>query len=130
MIGLWKSGWGIALLVSPFIIGLTGVAIDLQIAGSRHFRVMITALRRSSSLHMYLCLWGTNSLLSRAMVVSAMSGLLCFPDYSVKKRGLDAEDSRDFPTYLRRRMRLASWLTAIGALWLLMAVALLELTKG
>ncbi|POF87142.1 hypothetical protein BGP80_03910 [Pseudomonas putida] len=126
---LWKSAWSLVLLLSPFVIALTGVAIDLHIAGSRHFRVMEKALQRSPALDFYINLWGTHSLRSRGLVVAWMSGLLLYPSYSIKKGALHADDVRDFPRFLERRMRIASWLTGSGMLGLLVIYTLLKLTK-
>lgn len=129
MIDFWKSAWSLVLLGSPFVIALTGVAIDLHIAGSRHFSVMERALQRSPALDFYIRLWGTHSLRSRGLIVAWMSGLLLYASYSVKRGALHAEDVRHFPRYLERRMRFASWLTGLGILGLIVIYTLLKLTK-
>jgi hypothetical protein len=36
----WPSSIKLALLLVPFAVGLTGLAIMLQIAATRHFNVM------------------------------------------------------------------------------------------
>lgn len=129
MIIFWKSAYGIALILFPFFIALLGVAIDLHIAGSRHFQILLHSLKRSPALCIYLRLWGTRGLAARIRVVASMSGVLACPSYAIRRGALDAEDLRTFPPYLARRIRIATWLTVVGTLWLFIALLLLRLAR-
>lgn len=125
----WKTWWGFGFMVTPLIVGLLGVAIDIHIARSRHFAVMLDSLQRSQGLQRWLSIWGSTDTLYRTLVVSSVSGGLLFPKYSIKKGLLDAKDIERFPTYLKRRMNIASCLAFIGFTCGTLVALLLKITK-
>lgn len=129
MSGFWTSGWGTAVTLAPFVIGLSGSAIMINIACSSKFQLLLNSLERSRSLHFYLRIWRTRTLLSRTMVISAMCGLLWTPTYTIRKGGLNSDDNRNFPIPLKRQMLFASGLVATGFLWLMINAGLRALFK-
>lgn len=46
----WQFAWEISLKAFPFLIGLSGVALDIQLACSRHYPTLIESLDRSVAL--------------------------------------------------------------------------------
>ncbi len=48
MTDFWNSWWAFAFMLTPFVIGLSGVAIGVYIACSRHFNIMLSALPNSA----------------------------------------------------------------------------------
>lgn len=121
------SGWPnilkLVLLGTPFLLILTGILITLQIAGSRHFQVMCCAFRRSSGLEEEIRIWGTHSLRSRALIISAMSSAFTWPSIGIRRGWLDPRDVEEFPSYLRFRIKLAINCLTVGALFLLFMYA-------
>ncbi|QVM89519.1 hypothetical protein JYG34_15955 [Pseudomonas entomophila] len=63
----WPVELRIVLLLAPFVIVLTGLAIQLHISGSRHFQVMCDALQRSEGLREELRNGGALTLKFRLM---------------------------------------------------------------
>ncbi len=86
---------GIRFYAGPFVIGLSGVAIGVYIACSRHFDTMLSALSNSTWARQQDIL-GTTSLASRFYLVGTLSGALLFPQYLVRKGMLDAGDVSNF----------------------------------
>lgn len=123
----WPLDLQIAFLLAPFIIGLSGVAIGVYIACTRHFDTMLSAFPKSTWAKQQHIL-GTTSLASRFYLVGSLSGALLFPQYLIRKGVLDAEDVSNFPPSLRRLMSLSIWLAFIGITWLFLMVGLLKLT--
>lgn len=62
----------LAFMISPFVIGLLGVAtISFHIACTRDFYIMISATQSSPWLEQQKRFWGSTSVKSRWMLVSA-----------------------------------------------------------
>ncbi|KJH80647.1 hypothetical protein MCB86_18775 [Pseudomonas sp. KSR10] len=126
-IDTWHPGLAFLFLLAPFVIGLSGVAIGIYIACSRHFDTMLSALPNSAWARQQQIV-GTTSLASRCYLVSSLSGALLLSEFNVRKGVLDANDVSNFPGSLRRLMTLSTKLACVGMAWLCLAVGLLKLT--
>lgn len=122
-------GLRIALLLVPFGVGLAGLAIELHIAGSRHFKVMCDALQRSEGLREELKNGGALTLKFRLMTVSAMTAGMVWPGLGIRQGWLNPQDIHDFPTYLRRRMKLGMYCILIALAWMAFVALLVELRR-
>ena len=105
----WPSGLRIAILLVPFVSVFIGIVLITYMASSRQFDVMCAALHRSQCLREELKKGGGYTLKFRSMTVSAMTGELLWPTLSIRRGSLNAEDYREFPVYLKRRMRVAAF---------------------
>ncbi|EXF45391.1 hypothetical protein BAY1663_02160 [Pseudomonas sp. BAY1663] len=123
----WPLDLQIAFLLAPFVIALSGVAIGVFIACSRHFDTMLLALSNSAWARQQDIL-GTTSLASRFYLVGTLSGALFFSAFNVRKGVLDADDVRNFPPSLRRLMAVSTWLGFVGMAWLFLSIGLLKLS--
>ncbi|SNB75569.1 MULTISPECIES: hypothetical protein [unclassified Pseudomonas] len=106
------------LLTSPFIIGFISLTMDLRIACSKEYDVMIAALQRSACLEFITTLWGEQSIRARLLVISMVGGLIAFPTYHIRKGALDPLDYQNFPASLKKKINTASWLNTIAFTWL------------
>ncbi len=106
------------LVGSPICLCLSGLASDLHIACSRHYHVMTSSLQRSSCLSFAVSMWGQRSISSRMLVIFIVAGAITFPNFNMRNGNLDVQDYKGIPLYLRRKIRLASWLNTIGFTWL------------
>lgn len=125
----WPVELRIVLLLTPFIIVLTGLAIQLHIAGSRHFQVMCEALQRSEGLREELKNGGALTLKFRLMTVCAMTAGMFWPKLSIRQGWLNPEDSRDFPVYLKRRMKLGMHCILIAVVWMAFVALLVQFKR-
>lgn len=130
MSSFWNSWWAFAFMMIPFLLCMTGIAIDTHIACSRHFNVMLDSFQKSRWLHQQTQLWGTTSLKSRALIVSSMSTALIYPQLGIRRGVINADEIRRFPAYLKRRMVIASWLTIVGFTWVMIGVGWMRLMTG
>lgn len=128
MTEFWNSWWAFACMLAHFVISLSGVAIGVYIACSRHLDNMLLALPNSSWPKHQRNILGTASLGSRCYLVSTIGGALFFSKFNVRKGVLDAEDVRNFPPPLRRLLVGTTWLVFIGMGWLGVMIGLLKLT--
>ncbi|MFA7892741.1 hypothetical protein [Pseudomonas putida] len=106
-------------LATPFILGLTGLAMDLRIAGSKEYNVMIGALQRSACLPFIVSLWGEKTLRARMLVTFMVTGIIKYPKSSIRRGMLDAQDYEQFPSSMKKRIVISSWLNTVAFSWLI-----------
>lgn len=106
-------------LATPFILRLTGLAMDLRIAGSKEYKIMIEALQRSACLPFIVTLCGEKTLRARMFVTFMVAGVIKYPKSSIRQGMLDAQDYEQFPPSVRKRIVAASWLNTVAFGWLI-----------
>lgn len=127
-INTWPPGIAIAFGLAPFMIGLSGVAMNTYMACSRDFDNIIASLPNSDRLQQKMPFWGATSFKSRWYLLAAIAAVMIYPKLSVRTGIVDAEDLRTFPPRLRRRLLITAWLVNIGSIWLAIGVALIKLS--
>lgn len=125
----WPVELRIVLLLAPFVVGLAGLAIELHIAASSHFKVMCGALQRSEGLREELKNGGALTLKFRLLTVSAMTAGMFWPALGIRQGWLNPEDSRDFPDYLKKRMKLGMYCILIGVFWMALVALLVQFKR-
>ncbi|MGF6590967.1 hypothetical protein [Pseudomonas sp. 2835] len=128
-INTWPPSIAIAFGFAPFVILLSGVAMETYIARSRDFDLIIASLPNSLWLKQQIPFWGTTRLKSRCYLLSTICGAMLYPKLCIRLGMMDAEDLRNFPPRLRRRLLIASWLIIIGSAWMFIGVGLIKLSK-
>ncbi|WP_438282973.1 hypothetical protein [Pseudomonas alabamensis] len=108
------SAWMLFALLGSMMLCAIGMSMELYVASSKHYRVMLRSFKNSASLTFYLRLWGGRTLRARFWVVSAMAGLMVYHQYAVKRGILNAADVKAFPIKLRLMMQVSSWLLLVG----------------
>ncbi|MNJ38158.1 hypothetical protein D3C77_329990 [compost metagenome] len=127
-INAWPPSIVITFGLAPFVIGLSGIALNAYTARSRDFDLIIASLQNSLWLKQQIPFWGTTSLKSRCYLLSAISGAMLYPKLCIRLGVMDAEDLRNFPQRLRRRILLICWLVMIGSVWLALGLVLMKLS--
>jgi len=112
--------WKIFILIAPYVIGMTGIAIQAYIASSRHFSVMLDALQRNQCLHKFIGIRGVNTLKGRTMLVKTMASALWSSNYCLKQGLLHKDDLEAFPVALRKRMKLGSAFVLLGCIGMIL----------
>ncbi|MGE8392702.1 MAG: hypothetical protein ACN6QI_09130 [Pseudomonas sp.] len=128
-INTWPPSVAIAFGFAPFVILLSGVVMETYIARSRDFDLVIASLPNSLWLKQQIPFWGTTRLKSRCYLLSTICGAMLYPKLCIRLGMMDAEDLRNFPPRLRRRLLIASWLIIIGSAWMFIGVGLIKLSK-
>ncbi|MGF6590968.1 hypothetical protein [Pseudomonas sp. 2835] len=129
MSSFWNSWWAFAFMLTPFVMGIAGVAMETYIARSRDFDLIIASLPNSLWLKQQIPFWGTTRLKSRCYLLSTICGAMLYPKLCIRLGMMDAEDLRNFPPRLRRRLLIASWLIIVGSAWMFIGVGLIKLSK-
>ncbi|MDZ3991087.1 hypothetical protein [Pseudomonas sp. Teo4] len=117
----WPPLLKLAFLIIPFVVGLLGVAIHIQISMSRDYDVALSAIRSNPYLEQMKPVWGGGNLRSRFFLLSTVSSLVTFPWLHLRMGWLDEQELKRFPVKLKKKMGIAWWLILIGSLWLLVA---------
>ncbi|QPG63651.1 hypothetical protein HFV04_002375 [Pseudomonas sp. BIGb0427] len=128
-INTWPPSVAIDFGFAPFVILLSGVVMETYIARSRDFDLVIASLPNSLWLKQQIPFWGTTRLKSRCYLLSTICGAMLYPKLCIRLGMMDAEDLRNFPPRLRRRLLIASWLIIIGSAWMFIGVGLIKLSK-
>ncbi|UZM14927.1 hypothetical protein Q1W70_26880 [Pseudomonas kielensis] len=121
----WKSWLAFGLLAGPGLLGFLSIAYS-QYLRRRHLQAMKEAMKNSR----YICIWGTNlgkrgwiwSLLEMAKI----SQMITMPRSSLQVGELDPDDLENFPTHLKRLLKINSVILVGGATWFVIVVVLLK----
>lgn len=116
----WPPLLRLALLLGPFVTGFSGLAINVQIALSRDYKVALSAITSNPYLEQMKPVWEEGSLRSRCLLLSAVSALVTFPKLYLYMGWLDEQELKSFPPCLKRKMTVALWLIFIALLWSLL----------
>jgi len=113
-----SGGWGLLVVV--------GIAYSLYLR-SCHLDAMKEALKNSR----YIYLWGP-SLGKRGLVCSlweimTIAGMVVWPKAYVRLGDVDPTDVENFPPHLKRLLTAKVTMTVVTAIWMAIAVVLIEL---
>lgn len=123
----WPLDLQIIFLIAPFVIALSGLAVQAYIT-HRHYDRIIAAFPNSLGVRNYQRLWAGFDFVSRCMQVGSTGGFVIWPKIHIRQGTLDPEEVRNFPSDIKRLMRVSVGLLFFGFAWLLIAVALLKLS--
>ena len=122
----WPPLLKLAFLIGPFAIGILGLAINVQIAMSRDYKIALSAITSNPYLEQMKPVWGGGSLRSRCLLLSTVSALVAFPKLHLYMGWLDEQELNAFPSYLKRKMIIALWLIFIALLWSLIGYIMIK----
>lgn len=120
----WNAWLEIWLLASPFLFGLTGLALSLYLTHC-HMDAIKEALKNSR----YIYLWG-DSLGNRGLIwslleMSQIAGMILMPKVHIRHGNLDPVDFENFPPYLKRRLTIVTTMIFTALIWMaVVAIAL------
>ena len=123
------SLWGLLFVLSPLVLIVVALGIDVHIATSNQFNIMLRALMNSPAISSFSLLWNGRSLRSKVMLISSVSALFMWPKYFMRKGLLDVQDNHSFPVGLRRKIMISAWLNTIGFVWLVLAGGAVKITR-
>ncbi|WP_241507408.1 hypothetical protein [Pseudomonas sp. AFG_SD02_1510_Pfu_092] len=122
----WPVLLKLAFVIGPFVIGFSGLAINVQIAMSGDFKVALSAITSNPYLEQMKPVWGGGNLRSRCLLLSAVSALVTFPRLYLHMGWIDEQELKDFPPYLKRKMTLALWLIFASLFWILIDYVIIK----
>ncbi|WP_312300478.1 hypothetical protein [Stutzerimonas nitrititolerans] len=129
--GVWFETWPldlqIAFLLAPFVIGLSGAAVQAYIT-YRYYDRIASAFPNSLGVKNLQRLWTGYSFPSRCMRVGSAGGFVLWPNIHIRQGTLDPEEIRNFPPEIKRLMVISFSLLFAGFSWLLIGIALLKLS--
>lgn len=122
----WNSWLVIWILAGPFLLGILSMAYSLYLS-HRHLDAIKEALKNSR----YIYIWGP-SLGKRGWIwslleIAKISGMIMMPKVSILIGELDPVDLENFPSHLRRLLKIKSMMLIGSAVWLVIVSVLLQL---
>jgi hypothetical protein len=119
----WNAWLEIWLLASPFLLGLTGLALSLYLTHRR-----MDAIKEALKNSRYIYLWG-DSLGKRGLIwslleMSQIAGMILMPKVHIRHGNLDPVDFENFPPYLKRLLIITATLICTAFIWLAAAYIL------
>ena len=115
----WHFAWEISVRALPFIIGLSGVALQVQLACSRHYPTLMKALDRSVALERLKLMWGEHGFYARVSLVGSIAMLVFCPQHFIRRGLLDPDDIKRIPHHLKTNLQASTWFLLIGFSWLI-----------
>jgi hypothetical protein len=122
----WPAMAKLILLLSPFVIGVPGVAISAYTTLTKDYDVVCSSITSNPYFQTVKGAWGNSGFKWRWMLVCTVSGLVAFPWVELRAGRLDLNELTAFPLRLKRRLVLSACLSLGGAVWMLVIWALVK----
>lgn len=125
----WPFMLRVSVLLTPLMIGMSGVALSFYIACTREFFMVVAALSSSAWLEGQKRYMSGLSLKSRWIIVCGVCGLLILPGPQIRRGMLSVEELQAFPDGLRKRMVASLWLTFVGFIGMIVVAVFIKMGK-
>lgn len=122
----WHPLAKVAILLSPFAIGIPGIVLSVVTTLTQDYDVACSAITSNRYFESIKRAWGSGSFKWRWMTLSTVSGLVAFPWLALRMGQLDAGELNAFPQKLKRRLRVSAWLSMTGFIWMVIVWALFK----
>lgn len=122
----WQPLAKVAILLSPFVIGIPGLVLSAVSTLTRDYDIACSAITSNPYFERIKRAWGGGSFKWRWMTLGTVSGLVTFPWLVLRKGQLDADELNAFPKSLKRRLKISAWLTVTGFIWMVIVWALFK----
>lgn len=128
-IDAWPVAVKLPFVVMPFMIGLSGVVMNVCVALGRDYGIVCSSITSNPYVEVLKVTWGASSFKWRFLLVCAIGGLVTFPGFALSRGHLDSDELKAFPSRLKRRLAISFWLIALGFGWMAVAALLIKLSK-
>ncbi|MFG0532314.1 hypothetical protein ACF8FB_18590 [Pseudomonas sp. yb_2] len=125
----WPILAKLLLVLGPFVIGLPGPAILAFLVLRKDYDVACSAIQSNPYLESMKQACDGRRFKWRWMLMCMVAGLITFPQLALHRGKLDPEELRRFPPRLKFKLVLSAWLTLFGCVWMIVAYALVGLSK-
>ncbi len=125
----WAISAKLILVLGPFIIGLPGPAIFACVVLKKDYDIACSAIQSNPYLQSMKQLWGRGGFRRRWMLICMIAGLITFPRLALSRGALDFDELKRFPPGLKLKLALATWLTLLGCVWMVVAYTLILLSE-
>jgi hypothetical protein len=123
------TSWAIwAVLIfngGPFLLIAIGVMYNFYL-NYRHLDALINALKNSPFSYTWAPILRAQGWIGSMLVIAKISGMILMPNISMRMGHLSPVDFHNFPPYLKRQLKIVTWLMLGGGFWLA-ATAMLDI---
>ena len=123
----WQPLAKLVILLSPFVIGIPGLALSVVATLTKDYGVACSAITSNPYFESIKRVWGSGSFKWRWLTLCTVSGLVAFPWLALRMGQLDAGELNAFPQKLKRRLKVAAWLSMTGFIWMIVVWALFKI---
>jgi hypothetical protein len=121
--------WALAFFLTAIVLILIAHGLSVYIAVSNDFDAMLRALSGSKAVPQFRQMSYGGSLRSKIMLISLVSALFIWPQYFIGRGLLDTQDFETFPSRLRKRILISTWVNIIGAACLAIAAGMVWIIR-
>ena len=124
-IDTWSTWVVIFVTGGPSLLAAAGLALSLYLS---HFR--LDAIKEALKNSRYVYIWGPSlgkrGLIWSLLEMAKISQMITMPRSSLQVGELDPDDLENFPTHLKRLLKINSVILVGGATWFVIVVVLLK----
>ncbi|MFI8558692.1 hypothetical protein [Pseudomonas putida] len=113
-IAAWPAVVKLVILLTPFFIGLPGIAISAFVTLTKDYDVACSSITSNPYFERMKRAWGAETFKGRWMVTCTVSGLVAFPWLALRQGTLDPDELGAFPRQVKRRLIVSAWLSVSG----------------
>lgn len=113
---LGQSWWAVAFYAGPVVLCISGIVLSVYISW-RYLDEMVNALKGSRQFSLAARSLETSGWVSRFILATKISGAVAWPRAGIRAGLLDASEIENFPSYIRRLIRLNNFLTYVMLVW-------------
>lgn len=123
----WLLDIQLMVLLAPFALGATGVALSARIALSRDFEILLGAVRSSGWVAYHRRQLGTLTFRTKIYLVCTVAGVYMGRRLHIRKGLLDKAEVESIPRPLKIKLLLCAYLDIVALLWLAAVAGLYRL---
>lgn len=121
----WKSWLAIWIVAGPILLSFVSIVYSLYLS-RRHLDAMMEALKNSHYIH----LWGPSlrnqGWIGSGLLIAKITGMVMMPRTHIRIGELNPTDFENFPTHLKRLLKIDFAILIAAAVWMLIVSVLLE----
>lgn len=125
----WPLKAQLAFVVSPFLIIILGMIVNGSVIWSRDFKVLNEAFRNNTYVAGVRGVMGDTSIRARWFIACTVAGAVVFKKFNCRIGVVSESEVMGVPVHLRKRLRVAYWLNAVGFSWLVLVCAVIKLGR-
>jgi hypothetical protein len=125
VIGSWSHWAAIIVVGGPFMLIVLTFAYSIYL--SLHLDLMLEALKNCR----HIVIWGkglrNQGWLGRVLLVAKITGMVMCPGPGIRTGQMDPVDIKNFPSHLKRLLKIKIIISAIIVIWGALAFVLVKL---
>ncbi|NWB91361.1 hypothetical protein [Pseudomonas agarici] len=124
-IDTWPSWIAIIVTGGPGLLGLASIAFSLYLS-RRHLDAIKEALKNSRYIYIWGPRLGNRGLIWSLLEIAKITGMIMMPRASLRIGELDPVDLENFPSHLKRLLKIDFAIMMGSGIWMVIVYVLLK----